>query len=47
MTTFLITGATGRLGGAALRSLIAKVPATDVHVLVRTPDAAIRLPAGG
>ena len=47
MTTFLITGATGRLGGAALRSLTAQVTAADVHALVRSRNAATRLSAGG
>lgn len=43
MTHILITGASGRLGGAAVRSLLALHPAGSVHALVRTPDAAARL----
>ncbi|MFF9562479.1 NAD(P)H-binding protein [Leifsonia sp. NPDC014704] len=43
MTHILITGASGRLGGAAVRSLLTLHPAEEVHALVRTPDAAARL----
>jgi len=43
MTHILITGASGRLGGAAVRSLLALHPAEEVHALVRTSEAADRL----
>lgn len=43
MTHILITGASGRLGGAAVRSLLTLHPAEEVHALVRTPAAADRL----
>lgn len=43
MTHILITGASGRLGGAAGRSLLALHPAAELHALVRTPEAADRL----
>lgn len=47
MTVFLVTGVTGNLGGAALRSLIARVGTTDVRVLVRTERAASRFARDG
>jgi len=47
MTSFLITGATGRLGGAALDSLLTQVPAADIRVLVRRPDDAAPFAARG
>jgi NAD(P)H dehydrogenase (quinone) len=47
MTVFLVTGSTGRLGGAALRTLLDRVPAEDVRVLVRSPDDALRMSRRG
>ncbi|MET3568041.1 NAD(P)H dehydrogenase (quinone) [Leifsonia sp. 563] len=43
MTHILITGASGRLGGAAVRSLLTLHPAEEVHALVRSDEAADRL----
>lgn len=43
----LVTGASGRLGRAAVRSLLALLPRTHVHALVRRPDAAAELQAIG
>ena len=40
MTFFLVTGATGNLGGAALRGLLKRVSLEQVRVLVRTEHAA-------
>jgi NAD(P)H dehydrogenase (quinone) len=40
MTVFLVTGVTGNLGAAALRSLLVHVPVAEVRVLVRTERAA-------
>lgn len=47
MTVFLVTGVTGNLGSAALRSLLRHVPAPDVRVLVRTDRAASHFAAQG
>jgi NAD(P)H dehydrogenase (quinone) len=47
MTTFLVTGVTGNLGSAALRSLLDSVAASDIRVLVRTEHAASRFAAHG
>lgn len=47
MTVFLVTGVTGNLGGAALRSLLARVAASDIRVLVRTERAASRFARDG
>lgn len=47
MTVFLVTGVTGNLGSAALRSLLTHVPASDVRVLVRTDRAAAQFAAQG
>ena len=47
MTVFLVTGVTGNLGGAALRSLLEHVPASDVRVLVRTERDAADFAARG
>lgn len=44
---FLITGATGHFGGKALRTLLAKVPAEQVAISVRSPDKANDLKARG
>ncbi|WP_348788843.1 NAD(P)H-binding protein [Leifsonia sp. NPDC080035] len=43
MTHILVTGASGRLGGAAVRSLLSFHPAEELHALVRTAAAADRL----
>lgn len=40
MTNFLITGATGNLGGAALHTLQSAVSKPEISVLVRTQNAA-------
>jgi NAD(P)H dehydrogenase (quinone) len=40
MAKYLVTGATGRLGGPTTEALLKKVPATDVSVLVRDPAKA-------
>lgn len=45
MIHILVTGASGRLGRAAVRHLLPLVPRVTVHALVRRPDAA-PLPAG-
>lgn len=42
-----MTGVTGRLGSAALRSLLKRVPPGDVRVLVRAEHAAARFTAQG
>lgn len=47
MTRFLITGTTGRLGGAILDSLSATVDAADIHPLVRSDAAAAAFAARG
>jgi len=47
MTVFLVTGVTGNLGSAALRSLLVHIPAQDVRVLVRTEQAAAEYTARG
>ncbi|TFB90124.1 NAD-dependent epimerase/dehydratase family protein [Cryobacterium algoricola] len=47
MTVFLVTGVTGNLGSAALRSLLQRVPASQVRVLVRTDRAAAQFVAQG
>ncbi|GAA3892992.1 SDR family oxidoreductase [Leifsonia kafniensis] len=47
MTTFLVTGATGRLGGAALRGLHSHVSSSDIRVLARTDHDAARLSMNG
>ncbi|HXH33349.1 MAG TPA: NAD(P)H-binding protein [Plantibacter sp.] len=47
MTVFLVTGVTGNLGSAALRSLLGRVPTPDVRVLVRTDRAASQFAAQG
>lgn len=47
MTVFFVTGVTGNLGGAALRSLLDRVPASDVRVLVRAAAQAPQLEARG
>lgn len=47
MTVFLVTGVTGNLGSAALRSLLKRVPASEVRVLVRTDRAASLFVAQG
>ncbi|MGG7466234.1 NAD(P)H-binding protein [Plantibacter sp. YIM 135347] len=45
MTRFLLTGATGNLGAAALHRLLERVPASDIAVLIRRPDDAPRFEA--
>ncbi|MGG7507943.1 NAD(P)H-binding protein [Plantibacter sp. YIM 135249] len=45
MTRFLLTGATGNLGAAALHDLLERVPASDIAVLIRRPDDAPRFDA--
>ncbi|MFZ4895468.1 NAD(P)H-binding protein [Plantibacter sp. Mn2098] len=45
MTRFLITGATGNLGAAALHHLLDRVPADEVSVLIRGPEDAARFRA--
>jgi len=47
MTSYLITGATGRLGGSALDALLALIRADDIHVLVRSSADSERLTALG
>lgn len=47
MTVFLVTGVTGNLGTAALRSLLVHAPAADVRVLVRTERAVAEYAARG
>jgi len=47
MTVFLVTGVTGNLGGAALRSLLRRVRSESVCVLVRTERASSRFVAQG
>ncbi|WP_072802962.1 NAD(P)H-binding protein [Rhodococcoides yunnanense] len=47
MTVFLITGATGNLGGAALRSILDRTSSADVRVLVRNPSDAARFVSQG
>jgi NAD(P)H dehydrogenase (quinone) len=47
MTVFLVTGATGKLGGAALRSLLQRDRSGEVRVLVRTERAATAFSARG
>lgn len=47
MTVFLVTGVTGNLGSTALRSLLERVPRSDVRVLVRTDRAAADFAARG
>jgi uncharacterized protein YbjT (DUF2867 family) len=42
MTVFLITGVTGNLGAAALRSVLDRVPPRQIRVLVRSAQAAVR-----
>lgn len=43
MNTFLITGATGNLGRAALDSLLERIPAAHISVLTRDPETAVSL----
>ena len=43
----MVTGATGPLGAAVVDSLLKKISASDVAVLVRTPDKAHSLAAKG
>lgn len=43
--TILVTGATGNFGGLAVRHLLERVPATELAVSVRAPEA-VDLPAG-
>jgi NAD(P)H dehydrogenase (quinone) len=47
MKKIMVTGATGPLGSAVVDSLLKKSPATDIAVLVRTPDKAGSLKARG
>ena len=47
MNKILVTGATGQLGSAAVNELLQKVNATDISVLVRTPEKAEDLEAKG
>lgn len=47
MTVFLVSGVTGNLGSAALRSLLKRVPTSEVRVLVRTDRAASQFVAQG
>ena len=47
MTVFLVTGVTGNLGGAALGSLLDRVSASDVRVLVRTASQVSQFEARG
>jgi len=44
---YLITGASGQLGGLAVATLVTKVPAQNVVALVRRPDSAAPLKALG
>ena len=43
MTTYAVTGATGHLGRLVVQELLARVPATDVVALARTPEKAADL----
>lgn len=43
----VMTGATGRLGGVAVRDLLERVPAAEVTVLVRDPERVADLAAAG
>jgi NAD(P)H dehydrogenase (quinone) len=47
MTVFLVTGVTGNLGGAAVDSLLERVPMADIRVLVRSAGDAVLLSARG
>ncbi len=47
MNKILVTGATGQLGSAAVNELLQKVSASDISVLVRTPEKAEDLKAKG
>jgi NAD(P)H dehydrogenase (quinone) len=40
MTKILVTGATGRLGNAVLRSLVQKIPASEVVAMARDTEKA-------
>src|ERR1700761_332100 len=40
MTKYLVTGATGNLGGLTVESLLKTVPAKDVSILARDPAKA-------
>ena len=47
MNKILVTGATGQLGSAVVNELLQKVSASDISVLVRTPEKAADLKAKG
>ncbi|MGE8180543.1 MULTISPECIES: NmrA family NAD(P)-binding protein [Pseudomonas] len=47
MTKILVTGATGRLGNAVLRSLVQKIPASNVVAMARDTEKAEPLAALG
>ena len=47
MTKILVTGATGQLGRAVVNELLQKLSASDIAVLVRTPEKAVDLKAKG
>jgi NAD(P)H dehydrogenase (quinone) len=47
MTTYLVTGATGNLGGHTVDALLKTVPAKDVSVMTRDPEKAAALAARG
>ena len=47
MTKYLVSGATGNLGGLTVEALLKTVPAKEVSVLVRDPGKAASLEARG
>jgi NAD(P)H dehydrogenase (quinone) len=47
MTNYLVTGATGNLGGLTVEALLKTVPANQVSILARDPSKAAALKASG
>ena len=47
MTKYLVTGATGNLGGLTVEALLKLAPAQDISVLVRDPAKAVKFKARG
>ncbi|MFW2541934.1 SDR family oxidoreductase [Primorskyibacter sp. 2E107] len=44
---YMVTGASGQLGGLVIEALLANVPASEIGALVRRPEAAAALEAKG